>query len=74
MGFQLAKPQAQAGSDWSQQDMSAMLDCLSRLDKGGEALHTQDPHYWLAHHGMLQSKSPKQVQNMLRYLGTVYGA
>ena len=74
MGFQLAKPRAQAGSGWSQQDINAMLDCLSRLDKGEEAIHTQDPHYWLAHHDMLRSKSPKQVQNMLRYLETVYGA
>ena len=74
MGFQLAKPRAQAGNDWSQQEINALLESLSRLDKGEEAIHTGDPHYWLSHHGMLRSKSTKQVQHMLRYLETVYGA
>ena len=62
MGFQLAKPQAQAGNDWSQQEINALLESLSQLDKGEEAIHTGDPHYWLAHHGMLRSKSTKQMQ------------
>ena len=74
MGFQSAKPRAQAGSEWSQTDINALLEALSRLEKGEEAIHTSDPHYWLAHHGLLRSKSPKQVQSMLRYLETVYGA
>lgn len=72
--FQLANPRAQAGDGWSQQDINAMLECLSRLDSGEDAIHTQDPHYWLSHHGMLRSKSPKQVQNMLRYLERIYEA
>ena len=74
IGFQLAKPRAQAGNDWSQQEINALLESLSRLDQGEEAIHTVDPHYWLAHHGMLRSKSPRQVQTMLRYLENVYGA
>ena len=45
MGFQLAKPRAQAGNEWSQIDINALLEALSKLEKGEEAIHMNDPHY-----------------------------
>ena len=72
MGFTRAKPRASSGGKWSEAEIAGMLDCLSDLHKGDVSIHTQDPCYFLSHHGMLRQKSTSQVRDLLRYLEKKY--
>ena len=72
LGFVEAKPQAAQGAAWSEEEVSAMLQCLADLHTGEDAIHTQDPFYFLAHHALLRQKSPAQVKRMLQYLDEKY--
>lgn len=72
MGFTRAKPRASSGGKWSEAEIAAMLECLADLHKGEAMIHTQDPCYFLSHHGLLRQKSPSQVRDLLRYLEKRY--
>jgi hypothetical protein len=53
MGFVQAG-KSSAGSTWSEGEVVTMLQCLADLRSGAEAVHVQDPSYYLAHHGLLR--------------------
>ena len=74
MGFAEAKPQAAYGAAWSEEEVSAMLQCLADLHAGDDAIHTRDPFYFLAHHALLRQKTPAQVKRMLQFLDEKYGS
>ena len=74
LGFVEAKPQAACGAACSEEEVSAVLQCLADLHTGEDAIHTQDPFYFLGHHALLRQKSPAQVKRMLQFLGEQYGS
>ena len=72
MGFTRAKPKASSGGKWSEAEIAGMLECLADLHKGEAMIHTQDPCYFVSHHGLLRQKSTAQVRELLRFLERKY--
>lgn len=72
MGFVQAG-KSSAGSAWSEGEVDTMLQCLADLHSGAEAVHVQDPSYFLAHHGLLRQKTTAQVRALLQYTDRKYG-
>lgn len=72
MGFTKAKPKASSGGTWSEAEIAGMLECLGDLNSGKTSVHTQDPCYFLAHHGLMRQKNASQVRALLRHLEKRY--
>lgn len=72
MGFTKAKPMASSGGTWSEAEIAGMLECLVDLHSGQAKVHTQDPCYFLAHHGLMRQKNASQVRALLRHLEKRY--
>ena len=73
LGFSEAKPRAQS-SQWSDEEIAAMLQCLADLASGSEAIHTRDFFYYISHHALLRQKSTEEVRGLLRFVEKHYSS
>ena len=73
MGFSEAKPRS-SPSQWSDAEVTAMLEALRGLVTGDEAIHTRDPYYFISHHSLLRQKSPDQVKALINYVDKYYSS
>ncbi len=73
MGFSEAKPRYNP-SQWSDEEVTAMLECLRGLASREESIHVADPFYFISHHTLLRQKTPDQVKALLSYVDKHYSA
>ena len=67
MNFSEANPRY-SPSQWSDEEVAAMLECLRGLASGAEAIHTANPFYFISHHTLPRQETPDQVKALLSYV------
>lgn len=61
LGFSEARPRVRS-AQWSVEEVAAMLQCLADLAISSEDIHTNDPFYFISHHGLLRTNSVEEVR------------
>ena len=71
LGFSEAKSRMHS-SQWSDEEVAAMLQGLADLASGSKAFHTRDPFYYSSHHALLRQKSVEEIRALLSFVEKRY--